>query len=135
MGEAKRRKANMKASMPVDLEEFAQYILPAAPLDFVARVAAMEVGEGLRSVGKEIAENEIRVREHEQREYVGPEPMDKYLAATMELKFNKRISAKDSVRWHEEEKALVYVVYDSQANFVGVLKVKPSVLRQYGGPQ
>lgn len=119
----------------IPLDDFAQYILPAAPVDFVERVAAMEVGEGLRSVGKEIAENEIRVREHEQREYVGPEPMDKYLTATMELKFNKKIPAKESVRFHEGKKALVYSVYDSQANLVGVLMVKPSILRQHGVAQ
>lgn len=135
MGEAKRRKAVMGASTPVNLQDFAQYILPAAPLDFVERVAAIGLGKGLNSIGKDIAANEIRSREHEQREYIGPEPMDKHLTATMELKFNKTISSKDSVRWHEGDQALVFAVYNRQAEIVGVLKVKPSILRQHGGPQ
>ena len=139
MGEAKRRKAKMVAMMatstPVDLKEFAQYILPAAPLHFVERMAEMGFGEGTHNPGKDIALNELKKREHEQREYDGAEPMDDYLEATMALKLSRKISAKDSVRWHDAKQALMFAVYDEQANFSGILMVKPSVLRQYGGPQ
>ena len=124
-----------KRGTKVSNDDFAMYILPAAPLQFVKQTSEIKVDDGLRCAGREIAQKELKSRMHEDREYIGIEPMDEYLYHTLELKLSGKISAKDSVRCEDDGNTLLYAVYNNKQEIVGVLRVLPKILRQCCTPQ
>jgi hypothetical protein len=133
MGESKRRKKYFDSLEVIDLNEFAKYILPAAPMSYLERtVNELVSGKGLHNIGKEIIENEIKARKYEQRSYTGLEPMDKYLEATMMLKLEKKISSTENTRMSKDETKLVYAIFNREAEMVGILKVAPLILQNVG---